>query len=284
MSQAFARVMAAADASPILRELRLQVETAAAKHRVALITGEPGAGKGAVARMIHDASPSREREYVEVHCVGGSTGALQSASGTVFLDEVGVLDAAGQHELIATLDANRARTLAATAQDLAVAVQERRFRDDLYYRLGVMPVVVPPVRAWERQDVARVAVALLDELSVRIAGAPRALAPEAAEAIVAHAWPGNLRELRNALERALISSRGRKSVGSAALAMEPRERPAAAPDTESARTLADVERAHIERTLREHGFNRSRAARALGISRMTLIKRIRDYGLEAPPS
>ena len=303
--------------SPPMRELAQQIELLARSERtVALIVGEAGVGKGRVARAIHALSARGGRPFHEVDCsrrpeealdvelFGVERGAASAVpgvfevaeGGTLLLDEIAALPESLQPTLLRALESRRVRrsggtrevvvdvrVIAATARDLATEVTEKRFSEDLYYRLGVMPLYLPPLRARSREDLRETVSALLAELRPGIPDAPHDVSAEALELIGTYPWPGNVRELRNVLERALLLSRG----GSTVL---PRHLPPEVRGGDDmllphvSRTLAEVERAHIDRTLRAHGANRTRAARELGISRATLIKKIREYELGERPS
>jgi transcriptional regulator with PAS, ATPase and Fis domain len=175
------------------------------------------------------------------------------------------------------------RLIAATVRDLATEVTEGRFREDLYYRLGVMPLHLPPLRARSPEDLRETVAALVTELRQGLHNAPYGVTDEALEVIGHYPWPGNVRELRNVLERALLLARGEELVHVTHLAAEVRGIGDDASLPHVSRSLAEVEKAHIERTLRAHGENRTRAARELGISRATLIKKIREYELGERP-
>ena len=304
--------------SPPMRELAQQIELLARSERtVALLVGEPGVGKGCVARAIHALSSRGGRSFHEIDCsmrpveeldlelfgvdrsVGGPVPGLFEAAdgGTLLLDEIAELPASLQPSLLRALESRRVRRtggtrevvvdvrlIAATARDLATEVMEDRFREDLYYRLGVMPLYLPPLRARSPEDLRETVRALVAELRRSMAEAPSAVSVDALELLGAYPWPGNLRELRNVLERALLLARGAPAVLPQHLPAEVR---GAGDDLllpHVSRTLAEVERAHIDRTLRAHGANRTRAARELGISRATLIKKIREYELGERPS
>ena len=300
-----------------MRELAQQIELLARNERtVALLVGEAGVGKGRVARAIHALSPRGGRAFHEADCsmrpveeldlelfgversIGGPVPGLFEAAdgGTLFLDEIAELPESLQPTLLRGLESRRVRRsggsrevvvdvrlIAATTRDLATEVTEGRFREDLYYRLGVMPLHLPPLRARSREDLSETVRALVVDLRRGMPDAPREVSDDALELLGAHAWPGNVRELRNVLERALLLARG-------ASALLPQHLP---PDVRNAgddllvphvsRTLAEVERAHIDRTLRAHGANRTRTALELGISRATLIKKIREYELGERP-
>ena len=303
--------------SPPMRELAQQIELLARSERtVALIVGESGVGKGRVARAIHALGPRGGRSFHEIDCsmrpveeldlelfgversVGGPVPGLFEAAdgGTLFLDEIAELPAPMQPTLLRAVESRRVRRsggtrevlvdvrlIAATARDLATEVTEERFREDLYYRLGVMPLYLPPLRARSREDMRETVRALLAELRRGMPNAPHEVSADALELIGSYPWPGNVRELRNVLERALLLARGRSEILPQHLPAEARGLGDELLAPHVSRTLAEVERAHIDRTLRAHGANRTRAARELGISRATLIKKIREYELGERP-
>jgi transcriptional regulator with PAS, ATPase and Fis domain len=159
------------------------------------------------------------------------------------------------------------------------AVNAARFREDLYYRLSVMPICLPPLRSRSREDVVELIGAIADELHPQLPMSPTTIADEALERLLRYPWPGNIRELRNVLERAMIVARG--AVRLELVHFPPEVRGLHAGEVHIGRSLEEVERAHIERTLRAHAQNRTHAARELGISRATLIKKIKQYGLNA---
>lgn len=305
--------------SPRIRDLATQVELiAASDHTTVLLSGEGGTGKGSVAALVHSRSPRAHRPFVEVRCAARSAESIErelfgadeaargrvqpalvevASGGTLFLDEVGELPASTQRTLLALLEgaalrrtgagrdaASGVRIIAATSRDLVAEVNAGRFREELYYRLAVMLLPLPPLRARGRDELVELITRLLDDLSTQIPGAPREPSEPALDCLLRHAWPGNIRELRNVLERAMILSRGEARLEVGVLPPEVRAAPATwEGECAEVRTLDEVERRHIERTLRSHQGNRTRAARELGISRATLIKKIRDYALQATP-
>jgi DNA-binding NtrC family response regulator len=306
--------------SPPMRELAQQIELLARSERTTvLITGESGTGKGYVAESIHRASSRGEKPFVEVNCaaLSGTTldaelfgqdlppsngtegmrpGLLDIASGgSLFLDEIGDLDPQLQPKLLRVLEGKSFRRLggtremnadvrliAATGKDLVSEVTDGRFREDLYYRLSVMPINLPPLRARSREDLLELIARLVEELRPSLGEAPTDLDDDVLERLLKYAWPGNIRELRNVLERAMIVARGVDRVGVTHLPPEVRDASGAGVDHHVPRSLSEVERIHIDRTLRAHNANRTRAARELGISRATLIKKIKEYGLIQP--
>jgi len=235
---------------------------------------------------------------VELSVGGPVPGLFEAADGgTLFLDEIADLPESLQPMLLRALETRRVRRsggtrevvvdvrlIAATTRDLATEVTEGRFREDLYYRLGVMPLYLPPLRARSREDMRETVRALVSELRRGVPDAPHEVGDDALELIGSYPWPGNVRELRNVLERALLLARGATAVLPAHLPAEVRGSGDDLPVPHVSRTLAEVERAHIDRTLRAHSANRTRTARELGISRATLIKKIREYELGERPS
>jgi DNA-binding NtrC family response regulator len=301
-----------------MRELAAQIELLARSERtVALLVGESGVGKARVARAIHALSARGARPFHEISCAlrpvetldaelfgvertheGPLPGLLEASDGgTLFLDEIAELPPVLQTTLLRALESRRVRRtggtrevpvdvrlIAATTRDLATEVTEGRFREDLYYRLGVMPLHLPPLRARAPEDLRETVAALVTELRQGLQNAPYGVTNEALEVIGRYPWPGNVRELRNVLERALLLAAGQELVDVTHLAAEVRGINDDASLPHVSRSLAEVERAHIERTLRAHGDNRTRASRELGISRATLIKKIREYELGERPS
>jgi DNA-binding NtrC family response regulator len=303
--------------SSVMRDLAAQVELLAASDRTTvLLLGESGSGKGRVAELIHAHSPRKHEAFVEVNCAALTADALEvalfgqdvgangngaephvglfevAAGGTLFLDEIGEVGTHLQARLLRVFEgrgfrrvggtreiAADVRIIAATNRDLVTEVNEGRFREDLYYRLSVMPLYLPPLRARSREDLAELMGRIVDDLGPHLPAAPRAISDEALDRLLRHAWPGNIRELRNVLERAMIVGRGAERVEVRHLPSDVRD--TTVPNTEHhvALTLEEVERSQIERALKAHNANRTHAARELGISRATLIKKIRQYGL-----
>ena len=303
--------------STVMRELAAQVELLAGSDRTTvLLLGESGSGKGRVAELIHAHSPRKSEPFVEVSCAAMTADALEIAlfgqdvgsngngtqphvglfevaeGGTLFLDEIGEVGLPMQARLLRVFEArafrrvggtreiaSNVRIIAATNRDLVTEVNEGRFREDLYYRLSVMPLYLPPLRARSREDLVELMGRIVDDLRPHLPAAPQTISEEALDRLLRHAWPGNIRELRNVLERAMIVGRGANQIGLRHLPAEVRD--SSTPNTEQhiPLSLAEVERSHIERTLRAHNANRTHAARELGISRATLIKKIKEYGL-----
>ena len=175
------------------------------------------------------------------------------------------------------------RVIASTSKDLVQEVTAGRFREDLYYRLSVMPINLPPLRARTREDLVDLSARLLDDLAPSLPGAPSTLSDDALAAMLRYAWPGNIRELHNVLERAMLMARGQPRIDVTHLPREVTGASGAEVAHHVPRSLGEVEKAHIDRTLRAKQQNRTHAARELGISRATLIKKIREYDLAAKP-
>jgi two-component system response regulator HydG len=286
-----------------------------------LLTGESGTGKELAARALHALSARAEGTFQAVHCAalatslleaelfGHAAGAFTGAQrervghveaahgGTLFLDEVGELSPELQVKLLRVLQEREVvrigesrprpvdvRIVSATNRDLRDEVARGRLREDFYYRIAVFEVRMPALR--ERpEDVPLLARHILTELTARSRRAPVRVAPEAMDTLLAYTWPGNVRELRNALESALVTCDG-DLLRATDLPLHVRQR---AGRTASWSPSEEVERRALLAALQRFGWNRTRTAEALGMSRVTLWKRIRRYALEpdifgnAPP-
>ena len=304
--------------SPEMREIADRVDRLAAGDATVLLGGETGTGKGWVARRIHDRSGRADKPFVEINCGGLSPRFLESElfgheegaftdarsrkrglfevadGGTLFLDEIGDLTPELQPKLLKVLESQRFRRLgstreievdvrliAATNRDLSALVKTGRFREDLYYRLAVLPLSLPPLRERGAQDIAALAYNLLDQLRSRIGAGPARISDAALHHIVTYSWPGNIRELRNLLERILILADDAPAIEPGHLPPEIRTDAAAAsrPGREQPLTLEEVERRHIATVLEHTDGNRSEAARLLGIARATLYEKLDRYDL-----
>jgi DNA-binding NtrC family response regulator len=299
--------------SAAMRALSVEARKVAPSDSPVLIQGETGSGKGVLARWLHENGPRAEEAFVDLNCAGLSrefletelfghekgafTGAVASKPGllevahrgTIFLDEIGDVDAQVQPKLLKVLEEKQFRRLGdvrdrrvdirlvtATHQNLGELVREKRFRQDLYFRISTIPLVVPSLRE-RREDVPALAEQILEALAARWGHARITLEPDAAAALSAHSWPGNIRELRNVLERAVLLS-GRAALGVRDLRFEAAE--ATAAPYELDRTLIEVEREHIERVLRAEGGRVEAAAKRLGIPRSSLYQKIKRFGIE----
>jgi transcriptional regulator with PAS, ATPase and Fis domain len=304
-----------ASSPAMLRTLDLARRIAKVDSTV-LITGESGAGKERIARFIHDESARTGGPFLAINCAavpetlleselfgharGSFTGASQDRAGlfeaanggTLLLDEIGDVPPSMQVKLLRVLQErevrrvgeNRARSInvrvmAATNRDLLADVHGARFRQDLYYRLRVVEVVVPPLRE-RREDVLPLARQFLASAAKRFGKKAATLTPDAANALLRHPWPGNVRELENALERATALARSDRI----ALDDLPPEVGSAPPPhlvAGDVRTLAEVERDHIAAALRASGGNRAKAAQQLGIGAATLYRKLKQDGSRA---
>jgi DNA-binding NtrC family response regulator len=302
-----------------MQDIAHQVGLLAQSERTTvLLTGESGTGKGWVARLIHDLSPRAKSPFVEVNCTGRNAtyldselfghekGAFTDAKerkqglfeiadhGTIFLDEIGDLAPELQPKLLKVLETRTFRRLggtreisvdvrliAATNRQLQADVESGRFREDLYYRLSVMPLMMPAVRDRSREDRLALLTRIMGDLRKELPEAPGTLTGEALERLLGYPWPGNVREMRNVLERAMILGRGQPAVSVEHLPGEFRARPGIGDRRHTPLSLDDLERQHIERTLKHHSGNRTRAAQELGISRATLINKIKRYAINA---
>jgi two-component system, NtrC family, response regulator HydG len=289
------------------------VSTVAATDSTVLVTGESGTGKEVVARAIHGASPRRYNPMVVVNCgalpegileselfgheAGAFTGArgrhkgkFESAEGgTVFLDEIGEVSPKVQVELLRVLEekvvtrlggtapvAVDFRIVSATNRDLEAAVKAGAFREDLYWRLNVVHIHIPPLR--ERpEDVPALAEHFLARFAQSMSRRPMRFAADALDALASYPWPGNVRELQNAIERAVVVGRG-DVVKAADLPV----RVTQAPSSSAPGSLAEAERAHVQSVLDASGWNITRAARVLDVDRVTLYNKIRKYELKKP--
>ena len=288
----------------------------AATDTTVLLTGESGTGKEVLARFLHRASPRAEGPFVALNCAalpeqlleselfghekGAFTGAAsarpgrieQAAGGILFLDEVAEMSPAVQAKFLRVLQEREfqrlggtrplkadVRVVAATNRDLAAAMARGGFREDLYYRLHVFEIRLPPLR--ERpEDIPALLDFFLREIGEQVGRPAAGVSREARDKLLAYAWPGNVRELRNAVERAVILCEG-GLVTSEHLPMSlgKAPAPASAEIPGGGVDLEAVERSYVEQALRQTGNNKSRAARLLGLTRAQLYSRLEKYGL-----
>jgi DNA-binding NtrC family response regulator len=301
--------------STAMRHIVELVASIAPSDSTVLITGESGTGKEVVARAIHGASPRRLNPMVVVNCgalpegileselFGHEAGAFTGArarhkgkfeaaeGGTVFLDEIGEVSPKVQVELLRVLEEKAVtrlggteplpvdfRTICATNRDLQEAVKAGSFREDLYWRLNVVHVHIPPLR--ERpEDVPVLADAFLARFAQSMSRRPMRFSDDARDALAGYPWPGNVRELQNAIERAVVVGRG-DVITAADLPVRVTQLKAAGGAPGS---LAEAERAHVLAVLDANGWNITRAARVLDVDRVTLYNKIRKYELKRPP-
>jgi DNA-binding NtrC family response regulator len=295
--------------SPAMKKVTELIEMVAPTEATVLITGESGTGKEVVARAIHAAGPRRYMPMVTIHCgaltetlleselFGHEKGAFTGAQyrkkgkfeiadgGSVFLDEISDISLKTQTDLLRVLQEKEIvrvggnqqikvdfRCIAATNKNLEALVKEGTFRPDLYYRLHVFCIDLPPLRE-RRDDIPLLVNHFLNKFCMATSRAMPQLSAEALEVLLRHDWPGNVRELENAVERALVVGRG-SEIRPADFSFQFQ-----AEEPKGGQTLDDVERSHIERILRETQHNLSRAARILDIDRTTLYNKLRRYGL-----
>jgi len=281
-----------------------------------LITGESGTGKDQLARLIHEMGPRRSAPYQKIDCAslppelveselfgherGAFTGAVErklgrlelAGKGTLVLDEVAALAPAIQSKLLRVLEERaferlggtetlriEARLVALTNADLPKAVAAGRFREDLYFRLNVLSIVVPPLRE-RAADILPLASHLLGRLAPVHGRTGASLTPEAVRALETYSWPGNVRELKNVIERALVFAQG-TSIGPEDFPESVRNSAAgAASYTAHLRSLEDLERETIVATLDATHYRIAKAAEILGISRKTLLDKRKKFGLQ----
>jgi len=297
--------------SAAVSRLAEQARRVAASESAVLIQGETGTGKGVLARWLHDQGRRASEPFVAINCAGlprdlieselfghvkgaftgavvPKTGLLQVANrGTVFLDEIGDIDLAVQPKLLKALEEKQIRRvgdvtdrsvdirlIAATHQDLAALAREKRFRSDLYFRISTVPLTMPPLRS-RVEDIPVLARRMLDQLGADLGRPPVNLTPGALTLLQGYHWPGNIRELRNVLERGLLLSEG-ALLAPGDLQLEPA---VAGPldGDEDPITLQELERRHIERVLRLEGGRVSDAAKRLGIPRSSLYQKIKQH-------
>jgi two-component system response regulator AtoC len=296
------------------------LETVAPTNSTILITGETGAGKEVVARAIHHNGPRRAHRFVALNCsaipetlleaelfghirgaftgaVGNRQGRLEQAhKGTLFLDEVGTMSAALQMKLLRVLQEREfervgdshtikvdVRVIAATNSDLTKLVAEGQFREDLFYRLNVIPVEVPPLRD-RKEDVPLLVRHFLEKFRADAAGPALTVSQEAMRRLMAYPWPGNVRQLENAIERAVAFTGGRSHIDAGDLPIEIQQ--AQAPALSSSVELPDegldlealitsIERELIAKSLERTGGNKGQAAKLLNLKRTTLVEKIK---------
>jgi two-component system response regulator AtoC len=306
-----------------IRRVMATVEKVAPSRSTILLHGETGTGKEVVARVIHQASDVAEGPFVALNCsavpenllesqlFGHEKGAFTDAKarkkgdfelahqGTLFLDEIGDMAGGLQSKLLRVLETGvfrrvggtgdivvDVRVIAATNKDLKREVADGRFREDLYYRLAVVPIVIPPLRE-RRDDILTLARFFLDHLNREMGRSVSGFTREAEEALLAYRWPGNVRELRNVVERALLLCSG-ESIDAGVLPLEVLAPPRGTPHPADPGAATEVwsiaawEKYAIDLALRRFEGNKTRAAEALGVSRQTLRSKIKEFGLADP--
>jgi len=304
--------------SPRFREVYDLTLKVAFSNANILVLGESGTGKKLIASALHHNSSRRDQPFVSLNCAalsdsllesqlfghlrGSFTGAIanqkglleEADGGTLFLDEIGDISPAVQAKLLRVIQERDfipvgstrpkkvdVRFVAATNRDLQRAVAEGHFREDLFYRLNVITINLPPLR--ERpEDIEPLARHFIRRFSASMAKDIRGIEPEALKSLCSYTWPGNVRELENVIERAVILTGG-TSIKCDVIPLGSSQRPTAATGhtatAASMSGLEEMERQHIETVLKANKYNKSRTAEILGISRRTLDRRIADFGL-----
>jgi len=308
--------------SPAMKRLLSDLDLVAPTEGRVLLVGENGSGKEEVARLIHDRSPRARSPFVEVNCAaipeelieselfghvkGAFTGAVrdqkgkfkEAHEGTLFLDEVADMSLKTQAKVLRALQEGRiepvggggavavdVRVITATNKDLTEEIRCGRFREDLYFRLAVVPLRIPPLR--ERpEELIQMAEAFIQRISHKYGRPPRRLAPEARETLLRHDWPGNVRELKNLMERAVILARGAeittRDLGPLAVRHLNEPDPFSFPEFASLKDAREwFEGTYIQRELKSQNGNMTRVAERLGLDRSNLYKRLKTLGIEA---
>jgi two-component system nitrogen regulation response regulator NtrX len=308
--------------SPAMKRLLSDLDLVAPTEGRVLLVGENGSGKEEVARLIHAQSPRARAPFVEVNCAaipeelieselfghvkGAFTGAvrdqkgkfMEAHGGTLFLDEVGDMSLKTQAKVLRALQEGRiepvggggavavdVRVIAATNKDLTEEIRAGRFREDLFFRLAVVPLRIPPLR--ERpEELIQLAEAFIQRISRKYGRPPRRISPDARDTLLRHDWPGNVRELKNLVERAVILARGAeittRDLGPLAVRHLAEPDPFSFPEFASLREAREwFEATYIQRELKQQSGNMTRVAERLGLDRSNLYKRLKVLGIEA---
>jgi DNA-binding NtrC family response regulator len=290
------------------------VKTVAKSNSIVLVQGESGTGKELLSRAIHMESPRRDEPFVSVSCAslteslleselfgyekGSFTGADQARSGkielakdgTLFLDEIGDISLKLQMDLLRVIEQREfrrvggtqlipitSRIIASTNRDLAKAIKEGKFREDLYYRLNVISVYIPPLRE-RKEDIPLLVEHFIERFNIEMGKNVDGLAETAMRTLMDYQWPGNARELRNVIERSMVVTKGRMILDTDLTLPQ-------APVVEDSRgkSLSEMEKKHIRQVLHDNKWNIIRSAQVLGIDRVTLYNKIRKYELKKEP-
>ncbi|MBI3621351.1 MAG: sigma-54-dependent Fis family transcriptional regulator [Nitrospirae bacterium] len=312
--------------SPAIQRLRDQIAVAGPSLSRVLISGENGTGKELAARAIHQQSPRRNRPFIEINCAaipeslieselfgyekGAFTGAVEQKKGrlelanggTLFLDEIGDMSLPTQAKMLRVLEEREfqrvggpkthrmdARIIAASNKSLSDEIQRGRFREDLFYRLNVIPLTVPSLRE-RKEDIPVLARHFLERFGREQGTATKRLAEDAAAAMISYGWPGNVRELKNYIERLVIMVPGDVITSSSMLplgspaAIGPASTSLDGPVRPLKQARAQFEHDHILRALETHRWNISRTAEALGVERSHLHRKIKELGIHGKPT
>jgi DNA-binding NtrC family response regulator len=298
--------------SAAIREVAEQAERVSASHCPVLITGETGSGKGILAKWVHQNSPRSEEPFIDLNCAGfgrelletelfgheagAFTGALQrkigllevAQRGSVFLDEIGDMDLQIQPKLLKILEEKRFRRLgdvqerqldvrliAASHEDLAQLVREKRFRSDLYFRVSTVVIRVPALRD-RLEDIPILARYFFERIAIDLGRLNVILSEQTIETMTAYSWPGNIRELKNVIERAVLLASG-DTIRPKDLHLEFKAQVAV--DGDSQLTFRELQRVHIQKALDAERGNVARAAVRLGLTRSTLYNKMKTFGI-----
>ena len=300
-----------------LRRIHDVIRILSQNDTTVLILGETGTGKGLYARMIHTMSQRSNYNFVELNCAGFSKELLESElfgydkgaftgavgnkpglfelanGGTLFLDEIGEMEINIQAKLLKVIEDKRfrrlggvqekmvdARLIAASNRDLSKEVKAKRFREDLFYRLNVMPIYIPPLREL-KEDIISLAEYFLNMICLKLGKKVTGFSQAAQQALLSYPWPGNIRELSNLVERSVILCTG-PSIEPADLGLPVVSKTMTSSGVDSKMvSLEEIEKDHIQKVIEASGGNLSRAAEVLGITRSTLYSKIRRYSLDA---
>ncbi|UCD36377.1 MAG: sigma-54-dependent Fis family transcriptional regulator [Nitrospiraceae bacterium] len=304
--------------SPAIRDVAAQIRKVAPAKTTVLLLGESGTGKELFARAIHDLSPRKDHPFVAINCAaiprelleselfghekGAFTGAGErkpgklelAEKGTVFLDEIGEMDMALQAKILRALQEEEiervggtspvrtdVRIIAASNRDLEEAMGKNTFREDLFYRLNVLPITIPPLRE-RREDIPVLIEHFMEKYSAELNAGGKSISPEAMKVLTDYFWKGNVRELENVIERAMILCDG-DSITPRELRLAP-SAPAGIPlegtlDEVAKAALRAAETKRIRKALEDAGGNKTRAAELLKVSYKTLLTKIKEYGI-----
>lgn len=300
-----------------LRRIHDVIRILSQNDTTVLILGETGTGKGLYARMIHTMSQRSNYNFVELNCAGFSKELLESElfgydkgaftgavgnkpglfelanGGTLFLDEIGEMEINIQAKLLKVIEDKRfrrlggvqekmvdARLIAASNRDLSKEVKAKRFREDLFYRLNVMPIYIPPLREL-KEDILALGDYFLNMICLKLGKKVTGFSPAAQQALLSYPWPGNIRELSNLVERSVILCTGPSiEPGDLGLPTVSKTVTSSGGDSKMV-SLEEIEKDHIQKVIEASGGNLSRAAEVLGITRSTLYSKIRRYSLDA---
>lgn len=310
--------------SPTIRQLLKRIETAGASPSRVLIRGENGVGKELVARALHQASPRNDKSFIKVNCAaipnelieselfGHEKGAFTGATtmrrgkfemahrGTIFLDEIGDMHLETQAKVLRVLQENEiqrvggdeiievdVRIIAATNKDIEAEIRQNNFREDLFFRLNVIPIEVPPLRE-RRDDIPLLARHFFKNFSGEYGRTTKQLMDDALGALVEYPWPGNVRELQNLMERVYIMSESEQIDAETVRAFLPKHAPDGTaieeidPDRPLKEAVLAFEKKYIEKKLQERNYKISETARSLHLERSHLYKKIKSHGIVVP--